>query len=713
MRIDSASESKGKKRNKYNASEAGPRSEERIKNIKEKKIINYFNRLNYLEIMKKYLLFATAALALASCTNESYLGTAEELATTKGEQPISFGSGLNAITRADKTGAEAATDLNGKFYVWGIKKEGGTGGDGINEASSGNLVYSNYVVEWTDNSAMTTTSNTKGWEYVGKTLSAAEQACITASGSTNPDNGGSAVQTIKYWDWGAADYTFYAFTADPADFATSSAKITVVKTESVTSPATVYDKGYVLTIAEGANLDKLYFAERVNITKSSNTERTVPNQYGGNVTFRFHNTATKVRVAMYETIPGYSVTINKFSVDNDGANPEFAAMTDDVTANFAANLQYSPKGVAGTMTVTYDSNVGTATHNWPVVDFTPTSGKAKVLALGTGLKADVTLGESVGAATYDKTDNPATPGVDESYTSVYPNETNTQNMKVKLSYTLTAPVTGETIVVTNATAEIPAAYLKWKPGFAYTYIFKISDNTNGYTDPSAVDPAGLYPITFDAVEMLADDGSAEYITTVSEPSITTFGVNSTTGKYVTGGNEYAAGSDIYATIMDGSAVVTPVFGTNVNLYKNVQSSNATDFPVTEASLAEAIAETGGSAGEKITYTLDNTIGVVRSGADEANGIPGEDDIVITGVPAVKMAGLTAGTYAVEYIKTPEVFTAVGYTYASAAEFAAAGTLYTTAACTTVADTWANSTTTYYKKVVNMPGNKVYKIIVVQ
>ena len=218
MRFDSASESKGKKRNKYNASEAGPRSEERIKNIKEKTIINYFNRLNYLEIMKKYLLFATAALALASCTTESYLGTAEELATTKGEQPISFGSGLNAITRADKTGAEAATDLNGKFYVWGIKKEGGTGGDGINEASSGNLVYSNYVVEWTDNSAMTTTSNTKGWEYVGKTLSAAEQACITASGSTNPDNGGSAVQTIKYWDWGAADYTFYAFTADPADF---------------------------------------------------------------------------------------------------------------------------------------------------------------------------------------------------------------------------------------------------------------------------------------------------------------------------------------------------------------------------------------------------------------------------------------------------------------------------------------------------------------
>ena len=662
--------------------------------------------------MKKYLLFASALLTFASCANDNYLGTEDEQRLAQGEKPITFGSGLNAFTRADKTGAAAATDLNGKFYVWGIKKEGGTGGDGINEASSGNLVYSNYVVEWIDNSAMTTTSNTKGWEYVGKTLTAAEQACITASGSTNPDNGGSAVQTIKYWDWGAEDYTFYAFTADPADFATSSAKITVVKTESVTSPKTVYDKGYILTIAAGANLDKLYFAERVNVTKSSNTERTVPNQYGGNVTFRFHNTSTKVRVAMYETIPGYTVTINNFSV-TDAENPAFSAMTTPEEDNFAANLKNSPKGVAGTMTVTYDPNVGTATYNWPVIAFTQDGGANNILELGDGLKKDVVIGTSIANATYDKVDDPATTGVNESYTSVYPNETNTQNMKVKLSYTLTAPVTGETIVVTNATAEIPAAYLKWKPGFAYTYIFKISDNTNGYTDPSAVDPAGLYPITFDAVEMLAEDGSAEYITTVSEPSITTFGVNSTTGKYVTGGNEYATGSDIYATIMDGSAVATPVLGNNVNLYKNVQSSDPTNFPVTEASLAEAIAETGGSAGEKITYDKDNTIGVVRSGADEANGIPGEDGIVITGVPAVKMAGLSAGTYAVEYIKTPEVFTAVGYTYASAAEFAAAGTLYTTDACTTVADTWANSTTTYYKKVVNMPGNKVYKIIVVQ
>ena len=166
--------------------------------------------------------------------------------------------------------------------------------------------------------------------------------------------------------------------------------------------------------------------------------------------------------------------------------------------------------------------------------------------------------------------------------------------------------------------------------------------------------------------------------------------------------------------MDGSTVATPTLGTNVNLYKNITA--ASGYTVTEASLAEAIAETGGSAGEKITYTLDNAIGAVRSGVGAGNGIPGENGIEILGVPAVKMAGLAAGTYAVEYIKS-EVFTSDGgKTYATAEAFAAAGTLYKEAACTNVADAVyyaSNTSATYYKKIVNMPGTKVYKIIVVQ
>ena len=668
-------------------------------------------------IMKKYFIFATALAALASCSSDDFVGESPNGVNGQIDGAISFNMGTTAVTRADKTGAGAAEDLNNTFYVWGIKNEGGTTGNGISAASTGNLVYNNYVVKWTDNSAMTSTSNTEGWEYVGYTLSEKEIACITPNGSTST----ATPQTIKYWDYGAYDYTFYAFSANPDDLATTDPNVTVEKTLEVTSPSTVYDKGYTVTLSADANLDKLFFSERVNILASANTERTSDNTYGGNVTFRFHNGSSKVRVAMYETIPGYSVTINQFLVDNDGTDPEFDDMENAVTANFAANLQNSKKGDAGTLTVTYNSEED-ATQNWPILSFTPTSGKNKVLNLGTQLAANVKLGTTAATATYDTADG-SDADSEPDYTSVFPNEANTQNLKLKVNYTLTAtnaaenaPTTGETIKIEGATAEIPAAYLKWKPGFAYTYIFKISDNTNGSSGQGVV---GLYPITFDAVEVVAEDGQAEYITTVSEPSITTFGAiyNTTSNKYTayqTGKNGYQVQTspnllDIFATIMDGSSVITPNLGTNVNIYKGISSSDAA-FPVTEASLAEAIAETGGSAGEKITYTQDNTIATVCTGANVANGIPGEDGNTITGVPAIKLANLAAGTYAIEYIHTPDAFTTDGgKTYVDAAAFNAAGTLYTTAECTVEATTWTDGTT-YFKKIANKPGTKVYKVI---
>ena len=66
----------------------------------------------------------------------------------------------------------------------------------------------NYVVKYVDGSDFTTTSNTAGWEYVGYTLSTAEQTNVTPNGTTE-------AQTIKYWDWGASDYTFTAFSVNP------------------------------------------------------------------------------------------------------------------------------------------------------------------------------------------------------------------------------------------------------------------------------------------------------------------------------------------------------------------------------------------------------------------------------------------------------------------------------------------------------------------
>lgn len=642
-------------------------------------------------------------MTMASCSDNDFVGDQGTL-NSSGDGAISFDLNKPAITRGDKTGADAATDLSNQFIVYGEKNEINAGETGANvdkaagaTGRDGHLVFKNYLVDWVTNSAYTTTSNTKDWEYVGLKLDDGTASPATTTYSTHiTPNSGTGEQTIKYWDFGASSYTFTAVSALPADI--TAGDVTITKTET---GSTVYDKGYTVALTANAHLDNLFFSERQPITASSNTDRTQTNTYGGNVTFRFHNMASKVRVAMYETIPGYTVTINKFTVDADGADPAFGDMTDDVTANFAANLQNCASGTAGTLTVKYVSSGTTINH--PTVSFGGT--KAKVLALGTGLKENITIGESATGATYDK--------AEKAYTSVFPNETNNQNLKLKLSYTLTAPVTGETTVISNKTAEVPAQYLQWKPGYAYTYIFKITDDD-------------LYPITFDAVEMISEDGKAEYITTVSEPSITTFGVNSSTGKYVTGGSEYAAGSDIYATIMDGSAVKDFTLGSDVNVYK-VTTTDATNFPITEAAVAESLAEIVGS--KKITCTNENAnaSSCFTAVPAEVTTVPGEDGVDITGTHALKLTGAVATTtttaYAIEYIKTAATYYTAGSTFTLAdetafnAEVSTNGKIYTDAAGTTEltwsvynTDASSNAATYYRRTAVKTVGTYAYKVI---
>ena len=645
--------------------------------------------------MKKYFYLATALVALAACSGNEFVGDQESL-NSSGGGAISFSMNTPAVTRADKAGATAAADLNSQFIVWGEKNEASG-----SAATTGNLVFKNYLVDWIDNSAYTTTSNTKGWEYVGLKFDDGTASPATTTYSTNiSPNSGTGEQTIKYWDYGATSYTYTAVSALPSDITAGNVKIT--KTES---GSTVYDKGYSVTLNGSADLDKLYFAERNNITSSANTDRTQKNTYGGNVTFRFHNAATKVRVAMYETVPGYSVTIKEFKV-NDAVDPAFSAMTTSKTANFAANFVNNAEGTAGSMTVKYVSSGDRVNH--PTVSFTPTSAAANILNLGTGLKENILIGENKTAATYDKDG--------KAYTSVFPKEDNAQNLKLKVSYTLKAPITNETIEVTDKTAEIPAQYLKWKPGYAYTYIFKITDDA-------------LYPITFDAVEVVDEDGLAEYITTVTEPSITTFGAiyNTSTSKYTayqTGKNEYQTQTspnrlDIYATIMDGSAVKDFTLGTDVNVYL-VTTTNATTFPITEASVAEALAESPvGSA--QISCVNKNSDGTTSFGAApvEVTTVPGEDGIDITGTHALKLTGAVATTgttaYAIEYIKTAATYHTQTVAIADQAALDAyVGTLYTDADGTTEASSTFDGGVTYYKRTtVKNVGKYAYKVIKVQ
>ena len=640
--------------------------------------------------MKKYLLFASAILAFASCASDNFTGDDENLRNgTIEERPISFGFDVPTPTRAE--GAAAATKLNNQFIVWGEKNETAAA------PATGNFVFPDYKVTYGANTAYTTTSNTKDWEYVGLKWTAAEAANIKEAGTAvTPYD-----QTIKFWDYAATSYTFTAVSAKPTDI--SSGKVVINK---LTSGTTVYDKGYEVTVTDMADLSSLYFADRVNISDKTGHDRTAPNKFGGNVTFTFRNGISQVRVGMYETIPGYDVKVTKFYYDATSTPADFDDMTTENTTNFVANVPNispdvanSKTSVAGTFTVKYynddAANVTAGIVNHPTITFAPTDpdDSKDYISLGAGVY-NTTLATTSATPTYDQTAG--------AYTTVFPQESNATNLKLKIDYQLKNTVTGETINITGKTAEVPAEYLQWKPNFKYTYLFKINDND-------------LYPITFDAVVIVAEDGQVEYITTVSEPSITTYAK----GSAVTANGEYKAGELIYAVVEDGSSLAT-LSSSNMKLY-TVTTSDDTHFPITEASVAEAIAEyptltAAEQANAKIQFTATAFSGygktVVAEDGSTVEMDPSNNVVASFTGAAITTPSSAPQYYAIEYMKTPATYgNDGGKTYANAAEFAAAGILYTTAACTTVADSYADATTTYYKKThVTAVGTYAYKIV---
>ena len=529
----------------------------------------------------KYMLLIALA-ALVSCSSDEFVGDtgSPNGEVGSGNAAISFGFDVPQVTRAG--GATAADHLGNRFIVYG--EEGAI----TNVApTTGNLVFPNYQVNYADNTSYTTTSNTKNWEYVGYTHSSEYQSNITtkASSEASAVSASNAAQTIKYWDYGAANYIFTAVSAKDEDI--TAGRVKIQKNEYGTGN---YDKGYTITLTKTTGPDtyptmnKLYFSDRQVIAQSAGSNREATNAYGGNVTLTFRNLVSQIRAGIYETVPGYDVKEIKFYIsDGDDAGTDPDLTTDHAFGAICPNIKADQ--YEGTVTVVYYTNSDGVLENQPKV--TASGTPANDLILGNNFNTLTTsslLAKTSAQPTWDKSAG--------AYTEVLPQIENSTNLKLTVDYTLWNSVTEETIEVKGATAEIPSQYLQWKPNFKYTYLFKISDNTNGFTNPS-LGPAGLWPITFDAVEIAAEDGKVEYITTVSEPSITTYAKASS----VITDNEYLTGNNIYVVVEDGSDNPTLTVNTNAKLYTATVEADAAQG-ITEATVANALVngEVGGYDG---------------------------------------------------------------------------------------------------------------------
>lgn len=565
--------------------------------------------------MNKYLIIAASALALAGCSSDDFLGDGS--GNGQNSAAIQFGGGTTKTHRATSNSVYKIENLKANgFWVYGTKHSAAED----KTATYDQAVYTNYYLNYTENSANNTQSNTAGWEYVG---------VDNKKYRNNVTPKVDADQTIKYWDYSAKAYTFYAATAKPSDV--QEGKVTINKiTED--AAGSVYTKGYEVTLKDGASWDELYFADRKVISKTMDAEHGKHDVYGGEVNFKFRNALTKVRVAMYETIPGYSVTIDKFYYTKDGETDQTTAETGKFKAD-ANNTPLVTSETGVTYKVVYydETEAGGQLVNQPrmLPNITGEGATKTVLELGDNLKADKELSTIITTPTYD-TDG-------GKYTLFMPQADNNQTLSLKVDYTLTSlDGSDEKIQVTGATATIPAKYLCWRPNYAYTYLFKISDNTNGSTGGTG-DPAGLYPITFDASVVETETGNVEYNSAMGTATITTFAVKNKS--YQHDRADYENGSDLYATVVDKDKKTVTLAATNTKVYR------LTDTGAAATNLSEALVANWVDNGKTNYYTV-----VATDNNSFVSSVPTEDGKTISLDPAtaLKIANVEAGKYVIEY-----------------------------------------------------------------
>lgn len=551
-------------------------------------------------IMKKnHLFLATAIVALAGCSDNTYMGDLEGGAGT-GTGAISFNMSTPAVTRATQEDATAAATLGNKFIVWGEKNE-----SGISAATAANTVFLNYTVQYGASSAHTTLSNTDDWEYVG----------VTSYGNKLAPNA-PATQSIKYWDNAATSYTFTAVSALDADITGGK----VVITKNAAGSSDVYDKGYTIAVKEGASAGNIFFADRINDTPA--------NLNSSAVKFTFRNLQAKLRFGIYETVPGHTVSIDKVYYNSTNS-----------TTNFGVDGQFIKPAANTSFTVTY-GNGTTGPVNKAIVAVSADSYNSYLASTSTTIMSAASIGTTSSGATMDD------------YVSILPYISNTTDLTLTIDYTLKADDSGETTAIKGKIVKVPANFCKWQSNYAYTYLFKITDSD-------------LSPITFDACYVEDEVGNQETVTTVDNPSITTYakGQNPTQAAKA----EYPTGSNIYVAVDKGGTVQTLTVGTNAKLYlvTNTTGSGATQ-EITEESVANALAN--GTPTDTNTDSTDDTWTVTGIGmkslivttidvptltaTTEIAAADSPTGVAIT-VNGAKFTPTAAGTYVFEFTDTAD------------------------------------------------------------
>ena len=307
------------------------------------------------------------------------------------------------VTRADTPLSESGVT---SFTVWGYKN------NYYGDAPYGRSqeVFPAYTVEWKKNSEATTTTNSSGWDYILP---------------DKPD------QTIKYWDWGASAYRFFAVTnwAGESDIHEDNKAYGKKGTYGDSDAYNMYKITMVIDVTSRRAIEDIpYFSTLWFSDGNPATKR----EFGKPVQLVFTKPYSKVRF-MYN----YVYDREKILLESQVFKP-----TADYTAADEDKVKIARKG---TFNIIYPLT-GAETKEW--YDIVPSE---------TGKLEAFTEDYDPYNASKEYLD-----AIDGWY-SVFPNTT-------QGSYTLTVVINR-----LEKTCVVPAEYMQWKPGYSYTYIFKINE----------------------------------------------------------------------------------------------------------------------------------------------------------------------------------------------------------------------------------------------
>lgn len=510
--------------------------------------------------MKKYIFLAASALTLASCSSDDFLGDTPGSTPTSANSAIKFDGNAGKISRTSNSGTTAEM-LGNEFKIYGVKSGAETG-------SGYTPVFQNYLL-WYDNENKNTTTNKSGWEYVGT-------AGTHGSATLNSN------QTIKFWDYASADYRFVAGAPSTAfEF-----KAKTDENDKSIETATIKGlSGHIKANSTGSGntFNPIYVAEPKVVAKAD---------YKNTVQFNFVRQQSMVRVGIYETIPGYEIAeINFYKQGENGLVKE------ENNHNIILTSAISEYFVGG------NSVNGTINYNWagttPSYTFQYTGNYEKSKnwyagALENGVKATTSAPTTIQDLYGTDGDMDANNG----YFIVMPTlASEASPILIKCDYTLkSTDGSNEEIHVKGATAAIPAAYSKWENNTRYTYLFKISENTNGTTGDSN-DQAGLYPITFDAAVTEMTDKTEGTTTTFTAPSITTYQEGSVVDNTI----KYVANKQIDVTVTESTS------GTKHNLSTTGSAVGHIAVYKFDAEITEAEVQVKGTTGVGVTEVTNGSV----------------------------------------------------------------------------------------------------------